>query len=136
MLQAGESTPFANYCLFSDRSENHVTQVGGMHICVSVCKGGSSVGAVSGLSGETEERIRVIKRCEEKAMEVAESRRGYVYGAAWDEGNMIQAMARLKNPRYRVCFVDTLILSRAVQGLLSSLIKYYHTTIPCMDVSV
>ena len=108
VLQAGESTPFANfswakgsfanYCLFSDRSENHVTQVGDMPICVSVCKGGSSVGAVSGLSGETEERIRVIKRCEEKAMEVAESRRGYVYGAAWDEGNMIQAMARLKNP--------------------------------------
>ena len=98
VLQAGESTPFANYCLLRDRSENHVTQVGGMPICVSVCKGGSSVGAVSGLSGETEERIRVIKRCEEKAMEVAESRRGYVYGAAWDEGNMIQAMARLKNP--------------------------------------
>ena len=69
-----------------------------MTFCVSVCRGGSSVGAASGLSGETEERTWVIKRCVEKEMEVAESRRGYIYGAAWDEGNMIQAMARLKNP--------------------------------------
>ena len=85
-------------CLSRDKSENHVTQVGGMTFCVSVCRGGSSVGAASGLSGETEERTWVIKRCVEKEMEVAESRRGYIYGAAWDEGNMIQAMARLKNP--------------------------------------
>ena len=98
MLQAGVCETSSVVCLFRDKSENHVTQVGGMTFCVSVCRGGSSVGAASGLSGETEERTWVIKRCVEKAMEVAESRRGYVYGAAWDEGNMIQAMARLKNP--------------------------------------
>ena len=72
-------------CLFRDKSENHVTQVGGITFCVSVGRGGgSSVGAESGLSGETEERTWVIKRCVEKAMEVAESRRGYAYGAAWE----------------------------------------------------
>ena len=52
-----------------------------MCICIcmlSVCKGGRSVGAASGLSGETEERTRDIKRCEERAMEIAESRRGYM----------------------------------------------------------
>jgi len=99
VLQAGVCETSSVVCLFRDKSENHVTQVGGITLCVSVCRGGgSSVGAASGLSGETEERTWVIKRCVEKAMEVAESRRGYVYGAAWDEGNMIQAMARLKNP--------------------------------------
>ena len=77
---------------------SHIIEGGGICVSVSVCKGGRSVGAASGLSGETEERTRDIKRCEERAMEIAESRRGYVYGAAWDEGNMIQAMARLKTP--------------------------------------
>ena len=98
VLQAGVCETSSIVCLSRDKSENHVTQVGGVTFCVSVCKGGSSVGAASGLSGETEERTWVIKRCVEKEMEVAESRRGYIYGAAWDEGNMIQAMARLKNP--------------------------------------
>ena len=58
----------------------------------------SSMGVESGLSGEEEDRQRVVRRQNEKRMEVAESRRGYTRGAAWDEGNMIQAMARLKNP--------------------------------------
>ena len=40
----------------------------------------------------------VVRRQEELRVAVAESRRGYAIGAAWDEGNMIQAMARLKNP--------------------------------------
>jgi hypothetical protein len=31
-------------------------------------------------------------------MEATEARRGYARVAAWDEGNLIQAMARLKNP--------------------------------------
>ena len=58
----------------------------------------SSIGAESGLSGEEEDRQRIVRRQEERRAEVAESRRGYANGAAWDEGNMIQAMARLKNP--------------------------------------
>ena len=44
------------------------------------------------------ERGRVIRWCEEMEAGKTERRRGYVCGAAWDEGNMIQAMARLKNP--------------------------------------
>ena len=58
----------------------------------------SSVGATSGLSGEEEDRRDTIRRQETRRAETTESRRGYVVGAAWDEGNMIQAMARLKNP--------------------------------------
>ena len=57
-----------------------------------------SLGAESGLSGEEEDRQRVVRKQDERKVEVAESRRGYVRGAVWDEGNMIQAMARLKNP--------------------------------------
>ena len=57
-----------------------------------------SLGAESGLSGEEEDRQRVVRKHDERRVEVAESRRGYVRGAVWDEGNMIQAMARLKNP--------------------------------------
>ena len=60
--------------------------------------GSSSAGAESGLSGEEGDRQWIVRRQEEKRVAVAESRRGYAIGAAWDEGNMIQAMARLKNP--------------------------------------
>ena len=42
-----------------------------------------------------EQRLQVIRQCDERMMEVREARRGYVQGSAWDEGNMIQAMARL-----------------------------------------
>ena len=35
---------------------------------------------------------------EDAMMEDRASRRGYAPTAAWDEGNMIQAMARMKNP--------------------------------------
>ena len=45
-----------------------------------------------------EQRLQVIRQCDERMMEVREARRGYVQGSAWDEGNMIQAMARLRNP--------------------------------------
>jgi len=58
----------------------------------------SSAGAESGLSGEEMDRQQVVRRQEEKRVAMVESRRGYAIGAAWDEGNMIQAMARLKNP--------------------------------------
>ena len=55
--------------------------------------GSSSAGAESGLSGEEGDRQWIVRRQEEKRVAVAESRRGYAIGAAWDEGNMIQAMA-------------------------------------------
>ena len=58
----------------------------------------SSDGAESGLSGEEIDRQQVVRRQDEKRVAIMESRRGYAIGAAWDEGNMIQAMARLKNP--------------------------------------
>ena len=45
-----------------------------------------------------EQRLQVIRQCDERMMEVREARRGHVHGSAWDEGNMIQAMARLRNP--------------------------------------
>ena len=45
-------------------------------------------------------RRRGARECEEALMglEAAEARRGYARVAAWDEGNLILAMARLKNP--------------------------------------
>ena len=39
-----------------------------------------------------------MRECEDAMMEDTASRRGYAPTAAWDEGNMIQAMARMKNP--------------------------------------
>ena len=57
-----------------------------------------SVEATCGGSLLAGERGRVIRWCEEMEAGKTERRRGYVCGAAWDEGNMIQAMARLKNP--------------------------------------
>ena len=47
---------------------------------------------------EGEMRRRGARECEEALMEATEARRGYARVAAWDEGNLIQAMARLKNP--------------------------------------
>ena len=49
-------------------------------------------------AGEDKERKRGARECDEAMMEATEARRGYTKAAAWDEGNMIQAMARLKNP--------------------------------------
>ena len=54
--------------------------------------------ATCGGSLRAGERGRIIRWCEEMEAGKAGRRRGYVCGAAWDEGNMIQAMARLKNP--------------------------------------
>jgi hypothetical protein len=47
-------------------------------------------------------RRRGARECEEALMEATEARRGYARVAAWDEGNLIQAMARLKEPDDRV----------------------------------
>ena len=46
-------------------------------------------------------------------MEATEARRGYARVAAWDEGNLVQAMARLKNP--------TIALTTGQNGLGSML---------------
>ena len=66
------------------------------HTCVESVSGLKRV-AASPEEGE-EQRLQVIRQCDERMMEVREARRGYVQGSAWDEGNMIQAMARLRNP--------------------------------------
>ena len=64
--------------------------------------GGKSVASSeqtnSGWSEDEEGRQMVIREYATRRQVVTESRRGYTVGAAWDEGNMIQAMARLKNP--------------------------------------
>ena len=58
----------------------------------------SSEQATSGWSEDEEGRQLVMRQYATRRQVVTESRRGYTVGAAWDEGNMIQAMARLKNP--------------------------------------
>ena len=85
VLQAGE---MPSVCLDRYTGENHVMQA----------ERESSRQATSGWSGDEEGRWQVIRQYEERRVVVTESRRGYTAGAAWDEGNMIQAMARLKNP--------------------------------------
>ena len=57
-------------------------------------------------SGENEARRRNMRECEDAMMEDTASRRGYAPTAAWDEGNMIQAMARMKNPTIAWRFGD------------------------------
>ena len=58
----------------------------------------SSEQATGGWSEDEEGRQLVMRQYETRRQVVTEPRRGYAVGAAWDEGNMIQAMARLKNP--------------------------------------
>ena len=77
---------------------------GGISTTGGASQAQTCVESVSGLKrvaaseeGE-EQRLQVIRQCDERMMEVREARRGYVQGSAWDEGNMIQAMARLRNP--------------------------------------
>ena len=48
--------------------------------------------------GEGEDRRRGVWECEADIVEAAEARRGYSVAAAWDEGAMIQIMARMRNP--------------------------------------
>ena len=49
-------------------------------------------------SEEDEVRRRGAWELEAAAVESTAARRGYTTGAAWDEGAMIQAMARMDNP--------------------------------------
>ena len=82
-------------------------------VCVTTAPGWGSngVGEVrlrkySADSGENEVRRRNMRECEDAMMEDTASRRGYAPTAAWDEGNMIQAMARMKNPTIAWRFGD------------------------------
>ena len=52
-------------------------------------------------SEEDEQRRRGAWELEAAAVESTAARRGYTTGAAWDEGAMIQAMARMDNPTLR-----------------------------------
>ena len=51
--------------------------------------------------GENEVRRRDMRECEDVMMEDTASRRGYAPTAAWDDGNMIQAMASMKNTQVK-----------------------------------
>ena len=55
---------------------------------------------------EEEERRRGVWELEATAVESTEARRGYTIAAAWDEGAMIQAMARMDNPTLRWRYGD------------------------------
>ena len=57
-------------------------------------------------SGEEEDRRRGVWECEADIVEAAEARRGYSVAAAWDEGAMIQMMARVRNPTMRWRYGD------------------------------
>ena len=58
--------------------------------------GNTTRGTVDDEEGDM--RRRGARECDEALMEATEARRGYARVAAWGEGNLIQAMARLKNP--------------------------------------
>ena len=81
-------------------TRNGTELVTALRVITSDGKSGDS--SESGLGTADDEegdmRRRGARECEEALMEAAEARRGYTRVAAWDEGNMIQAMARLKNP--------------------------------------
>ena len=55
-------------------------------------EGGSNMADDGG--GDEEGRIAEIRRMGREALEAGLGRGGYVVGAVWDEGNMIQAMRR------------------------------------------
>ena len=57
-------------------------------------------------SEEDEVRRRGAWELEAAAVESMGARRGYTAGAAWDEGAMIQAMARMDNPTLRWRYGD------------------------------
>ena len=62
---------------------------------------GASTGGVTIDSAEEEERRRGVWVLEAGIAETTALRRGYTRPAAWDEGAMIQAMARMDNPTLR-----------------------------------
>ena len=62
---------------------------------------GASTDGVTIDSAEEEERRRGVWVLEAAIAETTALRRGYTMPAAWDEGAMIQAMARMDNPTIR-----------------------------------
>ena len=52
-------------------------------------------------SAEESERMRGVWELEAAAVESTTARSGYTIPAAWDEGTLIQAMARLDDPTLR-----------------------------------
>ena len=98
-LHQSRAEAFTNLCL--SNVSLHVIDGGGItrtNIGTGLLGGDGSVEATCGGSLLAGEKGRVIRWCEEMEAGKTERRRGYVCGAAWDEGNIIQAMARLKNP--------------------------------------
>ena len=97
VLQAGATS---HTCIFRDMSDIAGTNndIAGNDNGEGSVGDDVSVGATGGGSLLANERGRVMRWCEEVEAGKTERRRGYACGAAWDEGNMIQAMARLKNP--------------------------------------
>ena len=69
----------------------------------------SSEQATSGWSEDEEGRQMVIRQYATRRQVVTESRRGYTVGAAWDEGNMIQATHRV--PPSLVSLQETAVFS-------------------------
>ena len=63
--------------------------------------GGAGTDGVTVDSAEDEERRRGVWVLEAAIAETTALRRGYTRPAAWDEGAMIQAMARMDNPTLR-----------------------------------
>ena len=57
-------------------------------------------------SAEESERMRGVWELEAAAVESTAARRGYTIPAAWDEGTLIQAMARLDDPTLRWRYGD------------------------------
>ena len=57
-------------------------------------------------SAEESERMRGVWELEAAAVESTTARRGYTIPAAWDEGTLIQAMARLDDPTLRWRYGD------------------------------
>ena len=80
------------------RCAGGISTTGGASQAQTCVESVSGLKRVAASEEEEEQRLQVIRQCDERMMEVREARRGYVQGSAWDESNMIQAMARLRNP--------------------------------------
>ena len=78
----------------------HIEDEGGERWTSGV-SGGAGTDGVTVDSVEDEERRRGVWVLEAAIAETTALRRGYTRPAAWDEGAMIQAMARMDNPTLR-----------------------------------
>ena len=102
------------------RSSAHAAAAVATRNAFGYTEGGKSVASSeqtnSGWSEDEEGRQMVIREYATRRQVVTESRRGYTVGAAWDEGNMIQAMARLKNPTITWCNQKRIHRGRKISG--------------------